>query len=81
MVQQSLALGFFSIFAPIIVKLPTYVADKTTKSSSFPMVMFVTILIQGLLTNLGSFIANYFEISQKISRFLNKKRISIKTQT
>jgi len=80
-VQQSLALGFFSIFAPIIVKLPTYVAVRTTKSSSFPMVMFVTILIQGLLANFASFIANYFEIGQKISRFFNKRKISIKTQT
>lgn len=45
------------------------------------MIMFVTILIQGILANITSFISYYFEIGQRISKFLNRKKISVKTQS
>lgn len=58
--HQSLNLGFFSIIVPILVKLPSAIADQTTKSSSFPLVMFTTIIIQSLITNPFSFLLQYF---------------------
>lgn len=80
-VHQSLNLGFFSIIVPILVKLPSVIAEETTKSSSFPLVMFTTIIIQSFVTNTFSFIMQYFEVKQRILRFLHNKKISIKTQT
>lgn len=36
-VSQAINLGFFSIFAPIIAKLPSFVKLNTSDSSSFPV--------------------------------------------
>jgi hypothetical protein len=48
-VSQAINLGFFSIFAPIIAKLPSFVKLNTSDSSSFPLVMFTTMIIQSFI--------------------------------
>lgn len=80
-IHQSLNLGFFSVLAPFLVKLPQEIEEKTIKSSNFPVVMLMLITAQGILANIAHFIIKYFELKQKFSRTLHNRHISIKTQT
>lgn len=53
-INESINLGFFSIFAPILAKLPSFIQLNTSSSSSFPLVMFTTIIIQSFFgTTIG----------------------------
>jgi hypothetical protein len=79
--SAAINLGFFSIFAPIIAKLPSFINVQTSKSSSFPLVMFTAILIQSFLAPPLKYLSDYFDIMIKIRKFLHNKKIALKTQT
>ncbi len=80
-ISLSINLGFFSMFAPIIAKLPAFIYIETKSSSSFPLVMFISILLLTFLQSTIGFLVTYFDLNNKILRFLHKKGLAIKTQT
>ncbi len=80
-INESLNLGFFTIVVPILVQLPDYIAKNTTKSSSFPLVMFVTIIIQAIVVTLLDFFVYYFGVRQGIYKWLDNKKIKLRTHT
>ena len=80
-INESLNLGFFTIVVPILVQLPDYIAKNTTKSSSFPLVMFVTIIIQAIVVTLLDIFVYYFGVRQHIYKWLDNKKIKLRTHT
>lgn len=74
-------MGFFTIIVPILVQLPDYIAKNTTKSSSFPLIMFVTIVIQAIVVTLLDFGVYYFGVRQGIYKWLDNKKIKLRTHT
>jgi hypothetical protein len=83
-VSQAINLGFFSIFAPIIAKLPQLPIDiklDTSDSSTFPLVMFTTIIIQSFIGNTVNFLLEYFEVVPIALRFLHNWGILVNTET
>lgn len=80
-INESINLGFFSIFAPIVAKLPAFLPIQSSSSSTFPSVMFTTIIIQSFIGITIVFAVEYFEIATKAFKLLHNKGILIKTQT
>lgn len=80
-INESINLGFFSIFAPILAKLPSFIQLNTSSSSSFPLVMFTTIIIQSFLGTTIGFFLEYFAVVNRVLEFLHNRGILINTQT
>lgn len=80
-INESFNLGFFSIFAPILAKLPSFIKLDTSQSSSFPVIMFTTIIIQSFIGTTISFLLSYFEVVRRVLEYLDRQKIIINTQT
>jgi hypothetical protein len=74
-VSQAINLGFFSIFAPIVAKLPSFIQINTSDSSSFPLFMFVTIIMQSFIGTTINFLLEYFKIVLHVLKFLHQRGI------
>lgn len=80
-VNQSINLGFFSIFAPILAKLPSFIQLDSSNSSNFPLMMFTTIIIQSFISTTVSFLIDFLEIMPKVYKFLDDRKLMVNTQT
>lgn len=80
-INQTISLGFFSIFSPIIAKLPILSELSESDSSAFPLVMMTTMITQAFVTIIISFVFDMSEVKRELMRFLNEKGLIFKTQT
>lgn len=70
-INQTISLGFFSIFSPIIAKLPILSELSESDSSAFPLVMMTTMITQAFVTIIISFVFDMSEVKRELMRFLN----------
>lgn len=80
-INQSISLGFFSVFAPIIAKLPLLADLSESDSSAFPLVMLTTIIMQSFVSITSAFLLEITEIKKGVDRCLNEIGLTFSTQT
>lgn len=80
-INHSLSIGFITILAPIISKLPSFIRIETSDSTTFPLIMFTSIIVQSYFGTTIHFLLEYFELTHYLMKLLQKTRIVINTQT